>query len=106
MVVLETLACGTPVVAYGIPAIKSNFPADVVKTVPVGDFKQMAAEALRIIGNQELRETLSRKAKAFTAQYSWENVAAAEVEAYDKVVEKFKKSSCVCLEKHRRENSV
>jgi len=89
LVVLETLACGTPVVAYGIPAVKSNFPADIVKPVPVGDFKQMAAEALRIIGNQELRETLSRKAMAFTAQYSWENVAAAEIEAYNKVFEKF-----------------
>jgi len=90
LVVLETLACGTPVVAYGIPAVKSNFPADIVKPVPVGDFKQMAAEALRIIGNQELRETLSRKAVAFTTQFSWENVAATEIEAYNKVFEKFK----------------
>lgn len=85
LVVLETLACGTPVVAYGIPAITSNFPPDVVKTVPVGDVKRMAAEALRIIGDPELRQTLSRKAQVFTAAYSWERVAAAEVEAYGKV---------------------
>ncbi len=90
LVVLETLACGTPVVAYGIPAITSNFPADVVKPVPVGNFEQIAAEALKIINNPDLRVELSRKAKAFTAQYSWANVAAAEVEAYSRVFEKFK----------------
>ena len=90
LVVLETLACGTPVVAYGIPAITSNFPADVVKRVPVGNFEQMAAEALKIINKQNLRAEFSRKAKAFTAQYSWANVAAAEVEAYSLVFEKFK----------------
>ena len=93
LVVLETLACGTPVVAYGIPAVKSNFPANVVKRVPVGDFKQMAAEALEIIENQDLRETLSREATAFTAQYSWGNVASAEVEAYDKIFAKFQNLS-------------
>ena len=90
MVVLETLACGTPVVAYGIPAVKSNFPADIVKQISVGDFKQMAAEATEIINNSDLRQVLSQKATAFTSQYSWENAAAAEVEAYNKVFAKFK----------------
>ena len=90
LVVLETLACGTPVVAYGIPAVKSNFPADVVKPVPVGNLKQMAAEALKIINNEELRKELSRKASAFTSQFSWENVASAEVEAYGQVFDHFK----------------
>jgi glycosyltransferase involved in cell wall biosynthesis len=90
LVVLETLACGTPVVAYNIAAVKSNFPDDVVKPVPVGNFREMAAEALRIINNQELRQTLSRKAIAFTARYSWENVASAEVEAYSRVFANFK----------------
>jgi glycosyltransferase involved in cell wall biosynthesis len=89
LVILETLACGTPVVAYDIPAVKTNFPADIVKAVPVGNTKQMAAEALRIVYDQDLREKISQKATAFTAQYSWENVAVAEVEAYNRLFAKF-----------------
>ena len=49
----------------------------------------MATEALKIINNQDLREKISQKATAFTAQYSWENVAAAEVEAYNNLFAKF-----------------
>ena len=90
LVVLETLACGTPVVAYGIPAVKSNFPADIVTQISVGDFKQMAGHATEIINNSDLRQVLSQKATAFTSRYSWENVAAAEVEAYNKVFANFK----------------
>ncbi|MGA2680338.1 MAG: glycosyltransferase [Candidatus Bathyarchaeia archaeon] len=89
LVILETLACGTPVVAYDIPAVGTNFPADIVKPVPVGNTKQMAAEALKIVNNQDLREKISQKATAFTAQYSWENVAVAEVEAYNRLFAKF-----------------
>lgn len=85
LVVLETLACGTPVIAYGIPAITSNFPSGAVKTVPVGDREKMAEEAERIIGDLGLRQTLSKKASVFTAMYSWENVARAEVAAYAQV---------------------
>lgn len=91
LVVLETLSCGTPVVAYKIPAITSNFPAGAVKTVPVGDCQQMAEAALKILGDADLRQGLSRKALAFTAEYSWEKVAAAEVEAYAKVTGNFKR---------------
>ncbi len=65
LVVLETLACGTPVVAYGIPAITSNFPADVVKRVPVGNFEQMAAEALKIINKPEPQSGAFPKSKSF-----------------------------------------
>ena len=101
LVVLETLACGTPVIAYGIPAITSNFPSDVVMRVPVGDTKQMAAQASKIIMNPELRHSLSEKAKAFTLRYSWGNVATAEVNAYGRVFA-FNTRGCLRLNQHSR----
>jgi len=85
LVVLETLACGTPVVAYEIPAITLNFPAGLVKTVPVGNCKLMASEALKIIGDEDLRSELSKQALSFASQHVWEKVAEAERQAYDKV---------------------
>jgi glycosyltransferase involved in cell wall biosynthesis len=86
LVVLEALASGTPVVAYDIPAITSNFQVESVKTVPVGNLGLMATEALKIIGDATLRAKLSEKAVAFASQYSWKNVVEEEVRAYSTVL--------------------
>lgn len=86
LVVLEALASGTPVVAYDIPAITSNFPVESVKTVSVGNLGMMGAEALKIIGDNTLRARFSEKAVAFASQYSWENVVEEEVQAYSAVL--------------------
>ena len=86
LVVLETLAASTPVVAYDIAAIRLNFPADIVKTVPVGDWKAMAAEALKILGNDALRSEVSDRALVFAAKFSWDKVAAEERRVYDGVL--------------------
>ncbi|MCW3996783.1 MAG: glycosyltransferase family 4 protein [Candidatus Bathyarchaeota archaeon] len=86
LVVLESLAAGTPVVAYDVPAIRLNFPADLVRTVPVGDYKLMAIEAQKIIADKHLREALSQKALAFASDFSWNHVVEAERKAYDDVL--------------------
>lgn len=87
LVVLEALACGTPVVAYDIPAMRLNFPSDIVRVVPVGDYKQMATEALRIIEHKNIRDVLSQKALTFAAGFSWDRVVSEERQAYDKVLD-------------------
>ena len=86
LVVLEALAAGTPVVAYDIPAIKLNFPPDIVRKVPVGDAKAMAAEAQKLIVDDKLRTALSERALAFAAGFSWDNAVAAERQAYESVL--------------------
>ncbi len=86
LVVLEALAAGTPVVAYDIPAIRLNFPPDIVRRVPVGDYKAMAAEAQKIIADARLREALSQKALTFASGFSWEHVVEAELQAYNLVL--------------------
>jgi glycosyltransferase involved in cell wall biosynthesis len=78
LVVLESLAAGTPVVAYDIPPIRLNFPSDIVKLVPVGDWEAMAKEAQKIMENVELRRVVSDKALAFAAKFSWDSVASEE----------------------------
>jgi glycosyltransferase involved in cell wall biosynthesis len=86
LVVLEALASGTPVVAYDIPPIRLNFPADAVRMVPVGNYELMAAEALKIISDDKLRRALSMEAVVFAGKYSWENVAEAEEKSYSVVL--------------------
>jgi glycosyltransferase involved in cell wall biosynthesis len=87
LVTLESLACGTPVIAYDIPAIRFNFGnCTAVFRCPVKDIKSMAEKALEIIRNEKFRNMLSSKAKQYTANYSWRNVVRAEKEAYLEVV--------------------
>jgi glycosyltransferase involved in cell wall biosynthesis len=90
LVTLESLACGVPVIAYDIPAIRYNFGrCDSVFRCPLKDNRAMAEKALMIMEEETLRKTLAKKAIEYSANYSWPNVARAEKEAYFKVIEHF-----------------
>jgi glycosyltransferase involved in cell wall biosynthesis len=82
LVVLETLAAGTPVVAYDVSPITRNFPADVVKAVPVGDWGAMAQQAQKLMTDKALRDAVSARGSAFAAGFSWDRVAEAERQTY------------------------
>jgi glycosyltransferase involved in cell wall biosynthesis len=78
LVTLESLACGTPVVAYDIPAIRHNFgKCKSVFRCPTGDKKSMADIILHILTKIE-RKTLAIEAKEFAALYDWDKVVKAE----------------------------
>jgi glycosyltransferase involved in cell wall biosynthesis len=90
LVTLESLACGTPVIAYNIPAIRHNFSkCDAVFRCPTDDKACMADTIIHVLTNIE-RKTLSITAKKFARLYDWTNVVKAEKEAYFKVIEYFR----------------
>jgi glycosyltransferase involved in cell wall biosynthesis len=76
-VVLEALSCGTPVVAYAIPAIRFNFdtPA-VLKVEPlnIGGLVQTTMHVLK----EGLWERLENEALNFASRFTWDRVAQAE----------------------------
>jgi glycosyltransferase involved in cell wall biosynthesis len=94
-VTLESLACGTPVVAYDIPAIRHNFgKCEAVLRCQPKDFQNMADKTVLILKNETLRSELKNKAREYSQRYTWSNVAKAEKEAYLKVVNTFKMPHC------------
>ena len=73
---LEAQACGTPVVGYKIPGlIDSVKDGETGFLVPDGDRAALAKTVLRVLMDKELRVEMSRKAKLFASNYSWESSA-------------------------------
>jgi len=90
LVVLESLACGTPVVAYDIPAIKHNFGnVKAVLRCSPGDKIGMVRKIQFLLENEDFRTRISKEAKEHVSKYDWRNVVRAEKEAYFKVIEWF-----------------
>ena len=88
LVTLESLACGTPVVAYDIPAIRHNFSnCKAVFRCPVGNKEEMAKAVIRILRMEEQRRVLVDEGRKFAVSFDWSNVVRAEKKAYQKVVE-------------------
>jgi glycosyltransferase involved in cell wall biosynthesis len=66
LVTLEALACGTPVVAYDIPAIKYTFgECKAVLRVAVGDKINMANVILKVLLDKEMREKIVYRGQKF-----------------------------------------
>lgn len=85
IVVLEALACGTPVVAYDLPFITSNYWTRAVKTVGEGNIEAYAGKVLDtlLLSEAKIQEysSLSRK---YAEKFTWDEVAKSEAKAYEK----------------------
>jgi glycosyltransferase involved in cell wall biosynthesis len=77
---LEALACGTPVVAADLPALREVL-GDQAELVPPGDPDALAGALTRALedpGDEHARA--ARRARA--AGFTWENCAQATLSAY------------------------
>ncbi|MBX5328368.1 MAG: glycosyltransferase [Candidatus Bathyarchaeota archaeon] len=89
--VAEALACGLPVVAYDIPALREVFGnCKSVFLVPVRNVENMTATVLDIlnVNDKEWRE-LSFFSKSYSRQFCWEEVAKEDL----KLLRIFKKDA-------------
>jgi glycosyltransferase involved in cell wall biosynthesis len=75
IVILEALSVGTPVVAYGIPAIRINYRTNAVIPVRIGDVNEIAEKAIRILSDKQHWAKLSMEAIAYANTYSWNIIA-------------------------------
>jgi len=80
LVILESLAAGTPVVAFDLLAIREVYGGvDNVRTVPEDDLRTMSEETLRAMREDYVS---SKNTEEFLKLHSsWDNVADAELRA-------------------------
>ncbi|MFP3286811.1 MAG: glycosyltransferase [Acidilobus sp.] len=88
LVVLESLSCGTPVVAYDIPAIRFNYAGTraVIRVRPL-DVKGLVEETYELLRSGDW-DKLGREGVEFSKRFTWDNVARAEWNALERIVEK------------------
>lgn len=72
--VCEALACGLPVVAYELPALKEHF-GDCIKYVAKGDINSMATIAINLLTNDNNRFDAESRGMEIAQRYDWENLS-------------------------------
>jgi glycosyltransferase involved in cell wall biosynthesis len=85
LVVLESLSCGTPVVAYDIPAIRFNYAGTraVIRVRPL-DVKGLVNETYELLRGGDW-DRLGREGVEFSKRFTWDNVAKAEWSALERI---------------------
>jgi len=85
LVVLESLSCGTPVVAYDIPAIRFNYAGTraVIRVRPL-DVKGLVNETFELLRGGDW-DKLGREGVEFSKGFTWDNVARAEWSSLERI---------------------
>jgi len=89
IVILEALASGLPVIAYDIPAIRYNYPRDLVIGVKKGDINLFARKIIEFLRNVDAINIIGYKAKSFASYFTWDKVAKVEANAYKWLINSF-----------------
>ena len=87
MVALESMACGTPVIASDVGGL-----AHLVKQgrtgyrVPARDPEALANKITRLLGNAGLRRRIGQRASCWAESYAWPRVADKIEALYERVI--------------------
>jgi glycosyltransferase involved in cell wall biosynthesis len=83
---LEAMACGTPVVASNVPAVR-EVVGDAGILVPPDDPSAVAAATERVLTDDHLRRRLGARGIERAATFSWADAAARTLAVYDSVLQ-------------------
>ena len=83
VVLLELLACGTPVVASRVGGIPDVVTPAVGRLVPPGDPAQLAEAICALLGDLPAWAEMSGRARGhIVAEYDWERIAGRHIALY------------------------
>jgi phosphatidylinositol alpha-mannosyltransferase len=86
MVLVEALACGTPVVASDIPGFAGVVSADAAALVPPGDEQALVDAVCDLLADEPRRVAMGRAGRALAEGYSWDGIAARLEAIYERAV--------------------
>jgi glycosyltransferase involved in cell wall biosynthesis len=95
-VILEAMACGTPVVAFnvgGIPEMISHGKTGFL--VKPGDLDQLAEAIVTLLAEHDLKEEISFNSAKFVGWLTWNHAAKKELQVYKELVSYSKNKSYV-----------
>ncbi len=88
MVALEAMACGTPVIASDVGGLGFLVQdGETGFTIPDNEPDTMCEKLSLLLGDQELRERMGRRAAQVARSYSWPKVARQIVGVYEDLME-------------------
>ena len=91
MVALESMACGTPVIASAVGGLAFLVEDGVTGFhFPSEDSVALGEKLTHIIENQSLREQMSQNAASVAKEYGWQIIAKKIVDLYREVLDKQK----------------
>jgi glycosyltransferase involved in cell wall biosynthesis len=84
--VAEAMACGTPVIASDIPALR-EVGGNAAEYCPVGDIDAWSSRSLELLGeNLDRRESRRRACMEQASQFSWSKYASRMADLYREVL--------------------
>src|SRR5262249_55497111 len=86
MVLVESFATATPVVASDIPGFADVVTRDAAALVPPGDERALADAVRGLLDNEERRVAMGRAGRALAEGYSWKGIAARLEAIYERAV--------------------
>lgn len=97
MVALESMACGTPVIASRVGGLASLVrDGETGYLVPAEDPAELAARIRTLLADDALRLRLGAQAADYAHQYRWPRITAQVIDLYDTLIYHVAQRACAC----------
>lgn len=84
--VLESMACGLPIIATDLPAIREYTPEEGCRYVPSADPDYLVDSIISLVDDTKAQGVMSEANVKNAQKYRWENIAQQTMDVYTQVV--------------------
>jgi glycosyltransferase involved in cell wall biosynthesis len=85
-VVIEALACGSPVLAFDLPSLRGFVPLDACELISCFDVRAYARTLQLLLSDPTRCRTMGLRGREFASDFEWDAIAARHEAAYRRIV--------------------